>query len=146
MTITYRNSQNYASKVEQRAYRYGHKLLDILDLVSARRGSQALELGRRFGRRSQTLRRRLLFVNRIVLAKNYLVLFIVLIEEGLLIMNGTRRDLHPSSVLLSVALHFLQMLVVAVFRKPSDDIPLGPVDLEGMRVLIVDMVLLNQDK
>ena len=40
-----------------------------------------------------------------------------------------------------VLLHLLQVLIVAVFCKPGDDILARPVDLERVRVLIIYMVL-----
>ena len=56
-------------------------------------------------------------------------------------MDGTRRNLHLERVLLGVLLDLLQMLVVAVLRQPGDDVTVGPVDLQRVRVLVVDVVL-----
>jgi hypothetical protein len=46
-------------------------------------------------------------------------------------------------VLLCVLLDLLEVLVVAIFDKPGYDVLVGPVDLQGVRVLIVDVVLGN---
>lgn len=58
-------------------------------------------------------------------------------------MDRTRRDLHLERVLFCVLLDLLEVLVIAVLRKPCDDIARRPVDLESVGVLIVDMVLQN---
>lgn len=44
-------------------------------------------------------------------------------------------------MLLGSLSHFLEMFIIAVFCQPSNDIPVGPVDLESVRVLVVNVVL-----
>ena len=58
-------------------------------------------------------------------------------------MNRARSNFHLESMELSSLLNLLQMLVVTVLRKPCDDIFVRPVDLEGVAVIVVDMILLQ---
>lgn len=44
-------------------------------------------------------------------------------------------------MLFSCLFHLLEMLVVAVLREPADDISRRPVDLESVRVFVIDMIL-----
>jgi len=44
-------------------------------------------------------------------------------------------------MLFGVPFDFLQMFVVAVLCKPGDDILVGPINLESMTVLVVNVVL-----
>ena len=44
-------------------------------------------------------------------------------------------------MLLRVLLDLLEMLVVAVLCQPGDNVAVRPVDLQRVRVLVVDVVL-----
>lgn len=44
-------------------------------------------------------------------------------------------------MLLCILLHLLQMLVITILSQPGDHILVRPVDLERVRMLIVDMIL-----
>lgn len=75
--------------------------------------------------------------------QDHLISLIILIKQRTLVVHGSRSDLHLDSMLLGRLLDLLEMLVITVLGKPSDDILVGPVNLESVRVLIVDMVLLR---
>ena len=46
-------------------------------------------------------------------------------------------------MLLCILLDFFQMLVVAVFRQPADNVAMGPINLKSVRVLVVDVILIK---
>ncbi len=131
-------------KHKETTHRNSHELPDLLDLVTRRKGLEALE------RRRQLLLGELALLGRPDLlglllgsaAKNNLVLVVVvLVEQSLLVVHRTRRNLHLQRMLLGVLLHLLEVLVVAVLGEPGNDITRRPVDLEGVGVLVVDVVL-----
>ena len=69
------------------------------------------------------------------------LLVVVLVKQSLLVVYRARCYLHLEGMLLGVLLHLLQVLVVAVLSEPSDDVTRRPIDLEGVSVLVVDVVL-----
>ena len=44
-------------------------------------------------------------------------------------------------MLFCILLDLLQMFVIAVLSKPVNHVTVGPVDLESVRVIVIDMVL-----
>lgn len=44
-------------------------------------------------------------------------------------------------MLLGVLLDLLEMFIVAVFSEPGNNVPVGPVDLQGMIMLVINVVL-----
>ena len=56
-------------------------------------------------------------------------------------MHRSRSNLHLERMLFGVLLDLLEMLVVAVLGEPGDDVTLGPVDLESVLVLVINVVL-----
>ena len=141
------NSINFAEceKKKQDTYGNGHQFLYFLDLVARVRDSKTLKLWNIFRHGTSTLIRGILRRRGNVIAAQYdlIIVSIIFVEKCTFIMDGTRGHLHFQSMLLSIFLHFLQMLVIAVFNKPSDDIFIRPVDLQRMRMFVVDMVLLD---
>ena len=125
-------------------YRNTLKLADLLDPVAGRKRLEALERRRQLllGQGALLRVRDILSVLLVRATEDNLVLLIVvLVEQGLLVVYRTRRNLHLKRVLLSVLLDLLEMLIVAVLSQPGDDITRGPVDLERVGVLIVHVVL-----
>ena len=125
-------------------YRNTLKLADLLDPVARRKGLEALERRRQLLLRQSALLR-VRDILSVLLVRttedNFVLLIVVLVEQGLLIVYRTRRNLHLERVLLGVLLDLLEMLIVAVLSEPGDDIARGPVDLERVGVLIVHVVL-----
>jgi hypothetical protein len=123
---------------------YGHSLhlAYFLDLVSGTSDLETLKdrlglslreepLLRRLGRRFSFIRA----------AKNNLVVLVILIEESLLVVDRTRGYFHLHRVLLGILLDLLQVFVVAILSKPSNNVAARPVDLEGVFMLIVYVIL-----
>lgn len=121
---------------------YGHGLHfpDLLDLVPGGSDFETFEDGLDLG-----LRELLLLRSQDGLGLNWALkddlILVVLVEQGLLVVDRARGDLHLDRVLLCVLLDLLKMLIVAVLCEPGDDIAFRPVDLQGVLVLIVDVVL-----
>ena len=124
-------------------YTYGHglQLLDLLDLVPSRGRAQALEGRLGLRHRDEPLLRGLLSRVDVVTSEDDLIITVILIEERALVVDRARGHLHLERVLLRVLLHLLEMLVVAVLSQPGDNVAVRPVDLQRVRVLIVDVVL-----
>lgn len=107
-------------------------------------GLQALKLRRDLGLREQALLRGLdLLIFTLASATNDDLVFlrIVLVKEGLFVVNRAGYDFHLHCVLLGGLLHLFQVLVIAVLSKPADNVSVRPVDLQRVGVLVVDMVL-----
>ena len=124
-------------------YTYGNglQLLDLLDLVPSRGRAQTLEGRLGLRHRDEPLLRGLLSRVDVVTSEDDLIITVILIEERALVVDRARGHLHLERVLLRVLLHLLQMLVVAVLGEPGDHVAVRPVDLQSVRVLIVDVVL-----
>ena len=123
-------------------YGHGLHLTNLLDLVASRCDFKALKDGLDLGLRELPLLRRQCFsglgLHRAL--KNNLIL-VVFVEQGLLVVNRARGDLHLERMLLSILLNLLEMFVVTVLSEPSDDITFRPIDLQCVLVLVVDVVL-----
>jgi hypothetical protein len=106
------------------------------------RGStQPFKLGLRFGNRGEALLRRFLNLNSVLASQDDLIVIPILVKECTFVMNRAGGDLHLDSMLFSVAFHLLEMFVIAVFSKPSDNILVRPVDLQGVRVFVINVVV-----
>lgn len=103
-----RESVKHQSNTLGQTYRNSHQLFDILDLMT-RRGAEPLELRLHFRNRVKPLFRSFFgFFGLVLAAQDNLVVFsLILVEQGTLIVDGARGDLHLESVLLCVLLHFL---------------------------------------
>ena len=115
-------------------------LPDLLDLVAGGSHLQAFEDGPDLGLGEEPLLGGLHALRFAGALEDDLVL-VILVEQGLLVVDRTRSNLHLQRVLFCVLLHLLEMLIIAVLSKPRDNVALGPVDLEGMLMLVVDVVL-----
>src|SRR6266403_3354971 len=56
-------------------------------------------------------------------------------------MDGARSNFHLHSVLFCILFHLLEMLVVAVFCKPRNDVTVRPVNLQSVRMFVINMIL-----
>jgi hypothetical protein len=150
VTITYggkRVSQRDTSAIQRDANRNSHELLDLLNLMSSWCCLQTLK-SRCDPRFADVTLHRLnvsLLRLRVVTPKDNFVIVIVVpvvfVEECLFIVEGARSNFHLQGMLFCVLLHFLQMLIVTIFCEPCDDVTIRPVNLESVRVLIINMVL-----
>lgn len=121
-------------------YGYGLHFPDLLDLVAGGSDFESFEDGLNLGLRELLLLRTQEGLGLDRALKDDLVL-IILVEQRLLVVYRARGDLHLDRMLLRVLLDLLEMLVVAVLCEPGDDVTLRPVDLQGVLVLVVDVVL-----
>jgi hypothetical protein len=120
------------------AHRNGHQLFNILDLVAICL-PQPFKFRFDLGLRKQTLLRGLAV--RGLSSENNVV--VVVIEKSTFVVNRPRSDFHLQSMLLSIPLDVLQMLVIAILGEPANDVFRGPIDGQAVRVLIKDMVLVE---
>lgn len=109
--------------------------------MSGRRRLKTLKLRRHLSLRKETLLGRFDLCRFLSAADDHFVLFLIFFEESRFSLYGERSNFHLDSVLLDGLFHLLQMLIIAVLSEPGDDIAFGPVDFEGVRVFVVDMVL-----
>lgn len=73
------------------------------------------------------------------------VLDLVVVEESALGLSGTRSRLHETGVVVGLVPDALEVSVVLVLGEPAEDVDaLLPVELEAVRVLVVDVVLSYQ--
>ena len=118
------------------------QLLDLLDFVAGGSSTEALEpRGSPALRQLPLLRVDFVVFRTVIPAKNNLIFAVVLVEQRLLVVHRSRSNLHLERMLFGVLLDLLEMLVVAVLRQPGDNVAVRPVDLQRVRVLIVDVVL-----
>lgn len=115
-------------------------LPDLLDLVTSRGDLETLKDGLHLGLGEQPLLGGFDDLQLSRTLKNNLIL-IILVEQSLLIVDRAGSNLHLESVLFGVLLDLLEVLVVAVLCEPGNNVTLRPVDLEGVFVLVVDVVL-----
>lgn len=142
--MTYKQTRlgTYQVRHTRTTYRNCHELLDLLDLVSRRRDLETFEDRLSLGLRDDPLLGRLCRLGLLRPTKHNLIFaVIVLVEKCLLVVDRAGSNAHLLRVQLSGLLHLLEVLVVAVLRQPGEDIPVRPVDLEGVSVLVVDVVL-----
>jgi len=107
-----------------RTYRNGHQLFDVLDLVAGGGHAKAFEFGSDLGHGEQALLRGLRCRRRGIAATqdNLIIVSVVLVKECLLVLNGARCDLHLQGVLLCILFNFLQVLVVTVLCQPANNV------------------------
>jgi hypothetical protein len=101
---------------------------------------QPFKLRLLLGNRLDTLLGRLLRFVDIGSTQHDLVV-LIFVKQGLLIVEGVGSDFHLDRMLLCILFDLFEMLVVAVLGEPSDDILIGPVNLEGVSVFVVDVIL-----
>lgn len=130
------------------AYRNGHQLLDLLYLVSSCGGLQSFEDRHRLGHGQQPLFRS--FGNNGCLRSflrvrpsnnNLVVVVVILLEQSVLIIHTPGGDLHLCRILFSGPVDPLQVFIITVHRKPSDDVLIRPVNLQGPGMLVENVVL-----
>lgn len=138
-------SQRDTSAIQRDANRNSHEFLDLLNLMSSWCCLQTLKFrcDPRFA--DITLHRlnvNLLRLSVVTPKDNFVIVVpVVFVEECLLIVDGARSNFHLQGMLFCVLFHFLQMLIVTIFCEPCDDVTIRPVNLESVRVLIINMVL-----
>jgi hypothetical protein len=49
-------------------------------------------------------------------------------------------------MLLGISFDFLQMLIVAILSQPADDIAVRPIDLQRVGMLIIDVILVSDQR
>jgi hypothetical protein len=111
--------------------------------MTSRRCFQTLEF-RRDPRFADFALRRLDFFFRsliVVVPKDNFIITVVFIEQSPFVMDGARGNFHLHSVLFCVLFHLLEMFIVTVIREPRDDVTVRPVNLQCVRVLVVNMIL-----
>ena len=102
---------------------------------------QAFELGLNISLRTGALNGSLLLFLSTGPIDDDFVLSIVFIEQSTFVVDGAGSDFHLDGMLLGGLFDLLEMLVITVLSEPSDDVAFGPVDLEGVRVLVVNVIL-----
>ena len=110
--------------------------------MASRRHADTLEFRLDLGHRKQALLGRL-FLSRSVIASqdNFVFIDVIFVEEGLFVMYRAGSNFHLQCMLLSILLDLLQMLVITIFRKPGNDISVGPIYLKRVSMLVIDVVL-----
>lgn len=146
VTMTYARTEKSDNSDNDRhvTYRDSHELADLLNLVARRKGLQSLKVRRELLLRQEALMGGLGLSGLLLVgaAEDNFVLFVVIfVEESLLVMHGTRCDLHLKRVLLGILLYLHEMLVITVLGKPGDNITRRPVDAKRVSMLIVDVIL-----
>ena len=135
-------SSGRAENISVSTDRNGLQLLDLLDFVARRSGAQTLEFRSKSAlRQLPLLRIDFIVLLTVIPAENNLVFAVVLVEQRLLVVHRSGCNLHLKRMLLRVLLDLLEMLVVAVLCQPGDNVAVRPVDLQRVRVLVVDVVL-----